>query len=234
MNGHPWQQGFRSQAQGQVVIKHGVGVLLAMLTVTLVPAPANARAQSQTSSTRPDVAPTGDAANGKRMFANHGCDSCHGTEGQGAVGPRIGPPSTPLSAFTSFVRQPTGQMPSFKSQDISDSDLRDIYTFLKSVAPSSQTDAPSSGNAENGKRLFVKYGCYECHGFQGQGSPGTGARLAPDPIPLAALMSYVRKPAGEMPPYSSKVVSDQDLADIHAFLRSQPHAPDVKSIPLLK
>ena len=24
-----------------------------------------------------------------------------------------------------------------------------------------------SGNAENGKRLFVKNGCYECHGYVG-------------------------------------------------------------------
>ena len=92
----------------------------------------------------------------------------------------------------------------------------------------------ATGNAENGKKLFSKYGCYECHGYQGQGSPATGARIGPNPIPLASLIAYVRKPAGDMPPYSAKQVSDQELTDIHAYLRSVPRPPDVKTIPLLQ
>lgn len=95
------------------------------------------------------------------------------------------------------------------------------------------TEAPT-GNAENGKRLYTKYGCYECHGRAGQGSTATGPRLGPDPAPLQVLIMYVRNPTGEMPPYTKKVVSDQELADIHAFLVSLPHPPDVKTIPLLK
>ena len=67
--------------------------------------------------------------------------------------------------------------------------------------------AQGSGNADNGKKLFSKYGCYQCHGTQGQGTTA-GARLAPKPIALAALIGYVRKPTGQMPPYTVKVVSD--------------------------
>jgi hypothetical protein len=37
-----------------------------------------------------------------------------------------------------------------------------------------------------------------------------------------------------MPPYTAKVVSDQELADMYAFLQSLPHPPSVESIPLLK
>lgn len=87
-------------------------------------------------------------------------------------------------------------------------------------------------NAESGQRLFVKAGCYECHGYQGQGGVA-GARLAPRPIVLAALTAYVRHPSGQMPPYTSKVLSDADLADIHAYLSSIPTPPPSKSIPLL-
>jgi cytochrome c1 len=36
-----------------------------------------------------------------------------------------------------------------------------------------------------------------------------------------------------MPPYTAKVVSDQDLADIYAFLQSVKQPPPVKDIPLL-
>jgi cytochrome c1 len=48
------------------------------------------------------------------------------------------------------------------------------------------------------------------------------------------LARYVRKPLGEMPPYTAKVVSDQELADIYAFLQSRPRPPAAKSSPLLK
>jgi len=89
-------------------------------------------------------------------------------------------------------------------------------------------DSPAS----RGKALFSKYGCYECHGTQGQGTTA-GARLAPKPIALAALTAYVRRPAGQMPPYTSKVVSDAELADIRAYLASIPDPPPAKSIPLL-
>ena len=83
-----------------------------------------------------------------------------------------------------------------------------------------------------GKQLFTKYGCYECHGTQGQGTTA-GARLAPKPIALAALIAYVRQPKGQMPPYTAKVVSDADLADIRAYLASIPDPPPAKNIPLL-
>jgi mono/diheme cytochrome c family protein len=116
-----------------------------------------------------------------------------------------------------------------------------VGTASRAVTPQAKSGTEHSkparapvGNMENGKRLFVKYGCYECHGREAQGSTGTGPRLGPDPAPLSALVSYVRNPTGEMPPYTEKVVSDQDLADIYAFLESLPHPPDAKSIPLLK
>jgi hypothetical protein len=43
----------------------------------------------------------------------------------------------------------------------------------------------------------------------------------------------VRNPTGDMPPYSIVVMSDQDLADVYAFLRARPVPPPVDQIPLL-
>ena len=65
-------------------------------------------------------------------------------------------------------------------------------------------------NAQNGKKIFDSYGCYQCHDHDGHG--GVGARLAPNPIPFATFSKYVRQPTGEMPPYTKKVVTDQELA----------------------
>lgn len=90
--------------------------------------------------------------------------------------------------------------------------------------------AQNAGNADNGKKLFFKNGCYECHGTVGQG--GTGPRLAPRPLAAAALTAYVRKPGAGMPPYSAKVMSDAEVADIRAYLATIPEPP--KDIPLLK
>jgi mono/diheme cytochrome c family protein len=104
---------------------------------------------------------------------------------------------------------------------------------LYAAQNSKPSDAPA-GNAENGKRLFSRDGCYQCHGREGQGSSMTGPRIAPDPVPFEVLERYVRKPTGEMPPYTAKVVSDQELADIYAFLESRPHPPTAKATPLLK
>ena len=103
----------------------------------------------------------------------------------------------------------------------------------QSAAHASKTDEAPAGNAENGKKLFAKYGCYECHGREAQGGGYNGPRLAPDPVPFSVVQSYIRHPQGEMPPYTEKVVSDKDLADIYAFLRSQPEPPPVKSFPIL-
>jgi mono/diheme cytochrome c family protein len=105
-----------------------------------------------------------------------------------------------------------------------------------SAARSQQSTAPTppAGNAQNGKKLFSANGCYECHGLQGQGATQTGAaRIGPPILPLEAFLSYVRHPVNEMPPYSTKAVSDQDLTDIYAYLKSIPLPPKGKDIPLL-
>ena len=93
--------------------------------------------------------------------------------------------------------------------------------------------AAPKGNVETGKTLFMKYGCFECHGREAQGAV-TGPRLNQNPITYTRFISYIRKPSGEMPPYTAKVVSDQQAADIFAFLQSLPKPPAVDSIPLLK
>ena len=88
-----------------------------------------------------------------------------------------------------------------------------------------------NASAENGKKLWMKDGCYECHGTVGQG--GVGPRLAMPAIALPTLSAIVRKGVGGMPPYSAKVLSDAELGDIHAYLESIPAPPPAKSIALL-
>jgi len=93
-----------------------------------------------------------------------------------------------------------------------------------------QAQSPT-GNAENGGKLFnTKYRCYSCHGWDGHG--GSGARLVPMKLPEAAFVAYVRSPK-QMPSYSAKMVSDAELTDIYAYIKTLPLSPDAKDIPLL-
>jgi mono/diheme cytochrome c family protein len=95
--------------------------------------------------------------------------------------------------------------------------------------------ALAAGDAAKGKAAFMKYGCWQCHGTEGQGSAVTSAGkvLAPDPLPYEGFAAFVRSTNRAMPPYSEKILPDEDLADIHAYLASVPKAKDYKSIPLL-
>ena len=102
------------------------------------------------------------------------------------------------------------------------------------TSPPPQDEKPPAGNIQNGKKLFTSYGCFECHGHQAEGTSVGGPRLGPNPISFPAFIKYVRQPTGQMPPFTIKVTSDADLADIYAFLQSLPQPPKADSIPALK
>ena len=89
-----------------------------------------------------------------------------------------------------------------------------------------------AASAEKGKVAYGDNGCWQCHGWEGQGG-STGPRLARTQLPVEALTAFVRNTNGPMPPYSEKLISDADLADIYAFVSAQPAPPDPKTIPLL-
>ena len=87
----------------------------------------------------------------------------------------------------------------------------------------------------NGKAAYVKNGCWQCHGFEGQGSTATsgGIVIADTHMPLEAFSAYVRDPRSAMPPYHAEILPDSDLADIYAYLGSLPKPAPAKDIPLL-
>ena len=106
-----------------------------------------------------------------------------------------------------------------------------ITSSTASIRAQATPPAPA-GNAENGKKLYMKQTCYYCHGTVGQGLGLTGARLGPPTRALAPFIAYVRKPTGSMPAITDKVMSDQELTDIYAYLRTIP-ARSAKDIPAL-
>jgi len=104
-----------------------------------------------------------------------------------------------------------------------------VFGFMLTAAANAQNLA---GDAESGEALYVSTGCYECHGFVGQGG-APGPAIAP-PMPFEPFLFQLRQPRQVMIPYSETVLSDAQAADIYAFLSNLPPSPDPTSIPLLQ
>jgi mono/diheme cytochrome c family protein len=91
----------------------------------------------------------------------------------------------------------------------------------------------AQGNAKAGQENWTKYTCYGCHGFSGQNGPGL--RLVPMRMTVDGFTKLVRNPTGrQMPSYSEKVLTDAQLADVWAYLKTLPDSPAAKDIPLIQ
>jgi len=102
--------------------------------------------------------------------------------------------------------------------------------------------SPVTGNAASGKALYSTYGCYACHGFNGE----TGARafvgrwgnLATEQSFLTFLRGRANvaplAPSTSMPSFSDAALSDKQAKDIYAYIRTfKSSAPELKDIPTL-
>lgn len=92
----------------------------------------------------------------------------------------------------------------------------------------------SAQNVEAGKKMFNEYTCYGCHGYSGQNGPGN--RLVPMKLTQQGFTNYLRNPPrpNQMPSYSAKVLSDAQVGDIFAFIKTLPDAPKAADIKLLQ
>jgi len=88
-----------------------------------------------------------------------------------------------------------------------------VFAVAAGLAPPPQENA-------RGKQVFMRVGCYQCHGREAQGA-STGPRLGPDPMPLPQFTRAIRTPRADMPPYSTKILSEAELADIYAYVSSR-------------
>ena len=96
-------------------------------------------------------------------------------------------------------------------------------------------DAPP-GNAVEGKRLYLAVGCFTCHGRAGQGGAMNGPApiLAKTAMPFDGFKGQLRQPANDMPAYAEIVMSEQQIADIYAFLQTLPGPRPTKDMAIFK
>ena len=82
--------------------------------------------------------------------------------------------------------------------------------------------AAAQGNVEAGKNLWtgIDLWCQHCHGPDGDG--GFGPDLAGRQLTFDQFRHAVREPWGIMPAYTEEWLSDQDIANLVAYLDSLP------------
>lgn len=109
-----------------------------------------------------------------------------------------------------------------------------LGTALAVVSTAAMAQGAPAGDAKAGLAAFNKYGCYTCHGIMGQGTLRDGPHINATALGYPAVLAQLRGPRYEMPIYTEKVISDQGVADIYAYLSTLPKAPDAKTIKQLQ
>jgi len=75
------------------------------------------------------------AGRGAALYVSKGCYECHGLAAQGAfvVGPALSPLRPPLAVFSAYIRAPVGQMPPYGLAVLSQSEVEDIFAYLRGL-----------------------------------------------------------------------------------------------------
>ena len=106
---------------------------------------------------------------------------------------------------------------------------------LAGLSSASFAQEAPAGDAARGFKAYTHHLCDTCHGSVGQGGErGAGPKIAPGVWPYPAFAQQTRKPRQVMIPYSEKTLTEKDLVDIHAYLRTIKNPPAAKDVPLLK
>jgi mono/diheme cytochrome c family protein len=169
------------------------------------------------------------------------CSQCHGTAGhtQGAFGQTSFPPATDLSGRSAsnlsdgqmFVVIKNGlgftPMPAFSTQ-YSDTQIWNIVNFVRSLqtqqAPLLDVPTPTAeqratakvdtlADAARGAEAFAAFACSACH------QPSGGLSIHPNNDNVADV---VRNGRQGMPCFTTTILSDNQLADIQAYIATFP------------
>jgi mono/diheme cytochrome c family protein len=132
--------------------------------------------------------PAGDAANGKKLFAESRCISCHTVEGKGnGSAPELSKVASAASRgwLLAFLRDPQSFNPRtpMPRYHLSEGESRDVVAYFEDefrdfdAPPDVLAPLPvNQTRAEHGGELFRRYGCVACHSERS----GAGERFGPD------------------------------------------------------
>jgi mono/diheme cytochrome c family protein len=110
--------------------------------------------------------------------------------------------------------------------------MRHIFiaaALVLSAAPA----VAQSADVKNGEKHYLSDGCYQCHGYAGQGALMTGPRISRTAFTFEQFLNQLRNPANAMAPYEAAIMPEKTAADIYAYLKAMPEPPNPKDLKLL-
>jgi ubiquinol-cytochrome c reductase cytochrome c subunit len=171
---------------------------------------------------------------GQQLFAVN-CSSCHGLN---AAGSSRGPNLLGLGSATVDFWVSTGRMPLAKaSAQATEKPPRFDYQQAAAIAeyvnsldpggPQIPTVDTKTADIEEGFKLF-SLNCAPCHTIVGAGDALTDGTYAPSLMPAKAfqVVEALRTGPGQMPRFGPGVISDQQAADIAAYVEYLHHPED--------
>lgn len=193
-----------------------------------------------------EAEPSGDVALGSQLYAQ-ACAQCHASDGRGVEVPGTGRTAPALSgrddvtaAYIDLVLQ-TGRMP--PAGDPFDNQPREVaYNEAQRLAIvayvteefgltddlSTVTELPE-GDPGAGQSVYAE-NCAACHGATGGGGVAGGGAWTPavNMYETEVLAEATRIGPFQMPAFGQEQITDQQIADIGAFLeevRAEPGTP---------
>lgn len=175
----------------------------------------------------------GDPAEGKRLLAQHGCETCHAIDARGG---KIGPDLAKWARFVNpivWAQKMWAHAPEMKAKmnamgiawpRFSGEDLNNIVAFIRSRAGGEVKEYIQPGSAARGRKLFETHGCVACHspaGTAGVGADLLEAKLADSLSGIASDMwNHAPKMQQEMREKGTGLadLSPQDMADVITYL----------------
>ena len=99
----------------------------------------------------------------------------------------------------------------------------------------------AAGDPENGETVYLEHGCYSCHGYNGIGRHQLANDVSGFLVNETVFTTYLRLraeqnpmlPANSMPNYSAEVLSDDEAADVYAYIKTLvDDPPELEDIPV--
>lgn len=163
------------------------------------------------------------------------CAACHGTDGQGmpGTGRDAGPSLLGVEVAEVDLLLRTGRMPLLSEsagvveEEVTDEQRVEIVAWMTDAfdLPGQVPDV-ALGDPGRGQELYV-ISCAACHGSGGGGGIVGDGTLVPPVLGVGAtaIAEAARVGPFEMPRFEDSVLTDEDLADIAAFVEVLDRRP---------
>ncbi|MCP3936544.1 MAG: hypothetical protein GY708_14355, partial [Actinomycetia bacterium] len=165
--------------------------------------------------TSPATTTPGQGSSGASVYASY-CAGCHGSAGQGGIGPALADRALSEAAIRSATANGVGSMPGF-SGSLTAAEIDAVTSYVVGLGTGSGTTPTTSPPGPLSPAGNYAVLCALCHGANGQ---GTG--LGPDIRSESAgeIARYVRQGEDTMPAFGQSALSDQELQELITYIGS--------------